>query len=332
MPAPVRCCVVGLGWMGTLHAACLDGLPEAELIACCDPDADASARAPEGVPMRSFDELLDDEELEAIVVATPPDAHREVVVAALERDLHVLCEKPLARDLVDADAMIDAATRSRGSLVVGHLRRFDPRFIAVADAVADGRVGRPTHIVGVANCPREDAVRLAARTTLALESAVHDLDAMRWLAGEIERVHAEGADLYPTPGVDALTATVRFAAGAIGTLAHSWAIPDGVPLDWEFAFQVGGAAGVANIDGRSRGVTVLSERDTVIHPDTATFPRLHGVVGGALAVEDAHFLAGVRGDRAWPLSLDDARAAVAAGIAIDRSIAEGRPVTIDEIG
>jgi len=328
---PVRCAVVGLGWMGTIHAEFLAGAPQAELAACCDSRPEAAERAPGGAVYPSLEEALAAEELEAVVVATPPDAHREVAVAALENGLHVLCEKPVAQDLRDADAMIRAAEASAGRLVVGHIRRFDPRFTAVAGAIEDGRVGRAVHLRGGSNCPREDAVRLAGSTTLALECGVHDLDAMRWLAGDIERVQAEGADFFATRGVDAFAATLRFSSGAVGSLCHSWAMPDETPVDWEFSFQVGGVNGIAEIDGRSRGVTVLSPDDPIIHPDTTTWPRLHGLVGGALAVQDAYFLAGVGDARPWPLTLADARAAVAAGLAIDRSIEEQRPVELSEL-
>jgi predicted dehydrogenase len=225
--------------------------------------------------------------------------------------------------------MIAAAANSNGRLVVGHIRRFDPRFLAVAEAVADGRVGRPLVLVGGVSCPREDAVRLGGRVTLALESAIHDLDAMRWLAGDIVRVYAEAVDEHSTPGGDALCATIRFASAAVGALHHTWAMPDGNGLDWEFHFQVSGVNGLADIDGRSRSVSIHATPPAVIFPDTATWPRIHGAIGGALAAEDGHFLAGVRDNRPWPLDLTDARAAVAAALAVDRSIVEGRPVEVE---
>jgi len=317
--------------MGRIHADYLAGSPVAELVACCDPGLRPSDAVPGGVICESLEEAIAAFDLEAVVIATPPDRHRDVVVTALEHDLHVLCEKPIAHDLAATDAMIAAAGASSGRLVVGHNRRFDPRFTAIAAAVADGRIGRPVQLRGGTNCPREDAVRLAPTTTLALECGVHDLDAMRWLAGDIERVHAEGADFFPTPGVDAFVATIRFVSGAVGSISHSWVMPDETPIDWEFHFHVGGVNGIGEIDGRSRGVTVLSPDRDPLHPDTASWPRLHGLVGGALAIEDAHFLAGVRGDRPWPLLLDDARAAIAAALAVDRSIEEGRPIDLSEL-
>lgn len=327
----VRCGVVGLGWMGTLHAEYLSTTPQAELVARCDPVL-GGAEGPDGTTVfASLEDALARHQIEAVVVATPPHTHRAIVTLALERGLTVLCEKPLAGTLADATAMIEIAARSEGRLLVGHTRRFDPRFTAVAEAVADGRIGRPLHLRGSVNCPHEDAVRLAATTDLALECGVHDLDAMRWLAGDIERVQAEGVDALETPGVDAFTATVRFASGAVGSLCHSWAMPTEVPVDWEFSFQVGGDNGVAEIDGRSRGVTVLSERPGPIHPETVMWPRVAGFIGGALASQDRYFLECVRGDHPWPVTLEDARAAVAAALAISQSIASGgNPVSLSD--
>lgn len=326
--------MVGLGWMGTLHAEYLATTAQAELLARCDPALADPAGSSSQSLFESLDDALSVHDIEAVVVATPPHTHREVATLALERGLTVLCEKPIAHDLADASAMIAAARESRGRLLIGHTRRFDPRFIAVAEAVADGSVGRPLHLRGSVNCPREDAIRLAATTDLALECGVHDLDAMRWLAGDIERVQAEGVDVLDSEGVDAFTATARFTSGAVGSLCHSWAMPTEVPVDWEFSFQVGGTNGIADIDGRSRGVTVLSARSgTTLHPETVMWPRIAGFIGGALASQDRRFLECVRSDLRWPLTLDDARAAVAAALAIGESISSGgQPVAPADLG
>lgn len=329
MSDPVRCAVIGLGWMGSLHAAWLAGTPLADLALACDVAASPVGALPGLRVTADLEEALDTPGLEAVVICTPPDAHREAVLAALEHDLHVLCEKPIATTLEDADAMIEAARRSSGRLAIGHIRRFDPRFLAIGEAVADGRVGRPLHMSGGSSCPREDAVRLGGHVTLALECGVHDLDIMRWLAGDVIRVHAEAVDAYGTPGGDAFCATVRFASGAVGALQHTWAMPDGNGIEWEFRFQVAGENGLADIDGRSRGgVSIHAAPPTVVYPDALTWPTVHGQIAGVLDIEDGHFLAGVRDGRAWPVTPEDARAAVAAALAIDRSAAEGRPIDL----
>lgn len=322
---PVACAVIGLGWMGRLHSAFLAGTPLAELRLCCDLDLAAATRSP--APARfvtAVDEALAEKGLEAVFVCTPPDTHREIVEKALAAGLHVFCEKPLATSVDDANAMIAAAGAGE-NLVVGHTRRFDPRFLEIRSAIDSGRVGRPLHLVGGMNCPRVDALRLGARVTLALECAVHDIDVMRWYAGEVTRVYAEGSSLLGSPYVENFVATLQFSSGAVGCLHHSWVLNDDAAMDWEFYFQVNGEGGLIDVDGRMRGVTVHAPGG-LRYPDVYSWPALHGGIGGVLANEDGYFLRMVREGGTWPLSLEDGREAVSVAIDIDTSIAEGRPV------
>src|ERR687887_309899 len=97
MSVPVRCGVVGLGTMGSAHARTLAASARAELVVCHDVDATRARATPPGARFTTdFDDALAGSGLDAVVVATPEPAHREVAVAALEQGLHVLCEKPLA--------------------------------------------------------------------------------------------------------------------------------------------------------------------------------------------------------------------------------------------
>lgn len=333
---PVRCVVVGLGEMGRLHAACLAASPLAELVAVCDPAPGARAAAEQaGVPLFASLEaaLAAAGPLEAAVVCTPPDRHLAPVRAALDAGLHVLCEKPLASTHDDVTALLELDAAHPERLVVGHLRRFDPRFLALRDAVADGRIGAPSELSGSIACPRADAERLAGTVSLALELAVHDLDAMRWLTGRrVVRVHAEALDVQATPGPDAIVATVRFEGGAIGVLHHAWTLPDDAGIDWEFRFRLSGPGGVGEIDGRDRGLRLHmggAARSGPIHPDTFSWPAAAGGgIGGALREEVLHFLQRVRDGRPWPLSVAQAHDAVLTALAIDRSIERGAPVDL----
>ncbi len=91
MSQPVRCAIVGVGMMGREHAAILAASTAADLVVACDVDATASDRLPQGVPLvTDLDAALDTPDLEAVVVATPPDLHRSVVEAALAKGLAVL--------------------------------------------------------------------------------------------------------------------------------------------------------------------------------------------------------------------------------------------------
>src|SRR4051812_40261813 len=118
----MRVGMIGAGGIARRHAETLERAGE-QLIAVCDVDPgarEALARAWGAAAYADGLELLARERLDAVVVATPPAAHREIAVAALERGLAVYLEKPLARTLEDAQAIVEAAERTGAVCAVGY--------------------------------------------------------------------------------------------------------------------------------------------------------------------------------------------------------------------
>jgi predicted dehydrogenase len=298
------CAVIGLGAMGAAHAEVIAARGRGELAICCDLDASRAAACPPGARFtQDVEEALAHPGLEAVVVATPEPAHRRVVEPALERGLAVLCEKPIAGSLEDADAMIAAAARTGSLLAVGHTERFDPGFRAIAEGFAAGELGEPIHLVARRESSAAEREVYALRTTLAVELAIHDLDIFRWLAGDVDRVYGETTSVPDGELEASLVATVRFTSGAVGALAASWSHSVESGIEFERRFSVVATRGSAEVGGPSAS-------------------------DAALAAELDHFLDSVRSGRAWPLEPGDARAALAAALAIDRSAASGAPVQL----
>lgn len=327
---PVRCAVIGLGMIGSVHADVLHEHPLAHLVACCDLDRDTRDAVPAAVsflddPARLFDEA----DLEAVFVCTPQAHHREIVETALRRGLAVFCEKPIAHDLEDAEAMIAAADRAPGRLVIGHTLRFDPGYARLAEAIAAGDIGEVVSIAARRNVPSIEGRVIAGRTTLATEIAVHDLDVARWIAGDIVRVHAEQSrrGIVGAGFVDAIVATIRFASGAVGVMDFNWTMnaESGVGSDHRFAAF--GSTGSAYAGSRTPSVGVFSTAATAFIR-TDWLADLYGIYAGVLRTEDENFLRTIREDLEWPITLADARAALVAALALDRSIETGQPVDV----
>jgi len=324
---PVRCAVVGLGMIGQEHAGVLAGSPLADLLACCDLDPGAAARAPAGVPVTAdLGELLDTPELEAVFVCTPQETHRQVATRALERGLYVFCEKPVAHTLDDTDALIARPEARAGRLVIGHTLRFSPDYLAIHDAVSSGAIGRVLSMAARRCVPAVEGKLIAARTNLAVEVGIHDLDVMRWLAGDIETVYAEEASLGVTgPGLaDAVVGTLRFASGAVAAIEINWIMSPEPALRADYRLAVFGTKGSAFAEFSAPIVRVFGGETA----PTGWRDDIHGSQSGVLVTEDEHFLAVVRGTRSWPITLADARAAVAAAVALDESARSGRPVRV----
>lgn len=324
---PVRCAVVGLGMIGREHAAVLADSPLADLLACCDVDPGAAVRAPAGVPVtEDLGELLDLPELEAVFVCTPQETHRQVATRALKRGLFVFCEKPVAHTLEDADALIAVPEARAGRLVIGHTLRFSPDYLAVHQAVTGGAVGRVVSMAARRCVPDFEGRLIAGRTNLAVEVGIHDIDVMRWLAGDIGTVYAEAAGMGVTgPGLtDAVVGTIRFASGVVATIEINWIMPSESALKSDYRLAVFGTEGSAFAEFNAPVVRVFGGEVA----RTGWRDDIYGSQSGVLVTEDEHFLAVVRGVRSWPITLADARAAVAAAIALDESAASGRPVRV----
>jgi predicted dehydrogenase len=330
---PVRCAVIGIGMIGREHASLLAGCTEAELVACCDPDAVAREATPLGVTVYAdLAPTLDVEGLEAVFVCTPQALHRPVVVEALSRGLAVFCEKPIASTMQDADAMISAARATGRLLAIGHTLRFHPDYIALHDMVSGGAIGRVVHMAARWNAPDFEGRIISGRTTVPQEMMIHDIDVMRWLAGDVERVYAEGLAMPVVgPGPDAVVGTLRFRSGAIGVLDHNWIMASATGFESDHRLAVFGTDGSAFIDAREPPVVVYTkERPRLVRTSYYSSPR--SVPNGALAAEDRYFLRMVRYGGDWPITLSDARAALACALALDDSVQSGAPVAIVDQG
>ena len=344
-----KCAVVGLGNMGAQHASVLAQLPGVELAVCCDVSEESRRRCPAGVRFTTtVADALDEPGLNGVVVATPEGTHAEPVIQALARGLHVLCEKPVADNLADIDAIMRAEASSRGTLAIGHIVRFDPRYRVVRDEVASGSLGRPVHVTTRRNNSIVFGSRLAGRTSLPMYLSVHDIDIMEWITGSpIVRVFAEGSDsgVLQGSGPETIAATMRFANGAVATHEVSWALPAESGFgSGDFQFSYIGTKGSAYVEIRSQGVSIYGgvpgqdapqaavpdvRHGTISYPSTMFSHSVDGVGFGVLRLQLEHFIASaVRGTPQLVTSQDGRRAAIVA-LAIEESLRTGQPVTID---
>jgi len=209
-----RIAVIGAGYMGSFHAAKFAASADAELVAVVDTDRARAVQLAGKLGCAAetdFRPLLP--RLDAACVSVPTEHHHAIARACLEAGLHVLVEKPLARSLSEADALL-ALARAKGLVLqVGHLQRFNPAFQALA---SDS--GRPLFI---------DIERLApfkARGTdvdVILDLMIHDLDLVLALAkAPVEQISASGFRVL-TEAIDIANARIEFADGCIASVSAS---------------------------------------------------------------------------------------------------------------
>ena len=226
--------VVGLG-VGTMHVQAYATLPESDLIAVCDanPERLRATADKYGVARYSdFDELLRDDRVEVVSIATPHPTHASLAIQALESGRHVIVEKPMTVDLVEADAIVATARRVSRALGVIFQRRFWPASLRARAAIADGKIGQPISGECELSWFRNDAYyrRDPWRGRWDTEGGgvlcnqgIHALDLFQWYLGEIDTVWARWANLtHPYIEVeDNAVAAVAFKSGALGVIRMS---------------------------------------------------------------------------------------------------------------
>ncbi|SDE52471.1 Gfo/Idh/MocA family protein [Glycomyces harbinensis] len=183
----IRIGVIGTGWIGEQHVHRLTStVSGAEVAAVSDIDLDRAAEVAEAAGARRVDsaeKLIADSEVDAVVIASWGPVHAEQVLACVEAGKPVFCEKPLTTDAADARRIMDAEQAFGRRLVqVGFMRRYDAGYRRLKEVLDSGAVGKPL----MAHCVhRNKSIREHYTTEMAArDTAVHEVDALRWLLGE----------------------------------------------------------------------------------------------------------------------------------------------------
>jgi len=322
--------VIGLGYFGSRHARIYADHPIADLVAVCDRDAaraDEIGRSLGAQPYSDFRELLARPDIEAVSICLPDRLHVEAAVAAAEAGKAILLEKPLAHDTPSARKIVEAVEKAGVRLMIGHILRFDPRYVQVYEAATPEKLGEPIHLRAKRNGIRSVAARLGPATSILFYMGVHDVDAMQWIArSRISRVYAQKRQVLGTGNEDALYAVVNFENGAIGQIDYSWAWPDGLMNGYRCALEIVGTQSAAYLDCTDQGFYAVGEATT--GADTHLWPEINGRITGDLADELNHFVVAVRTGRPFIQRYQEAFDAIPVLDALARSAETGQPVDV----
>ena len=290
--------------------------------------------------------LVEDPALDAVVVCTPEFLHAEQVVAAARAGKHVLCEKPMARTLAEADAMLAAAEAAGVRLMIAHSRRFTGRYQRAHELLKSGAIGQPVLVREHERRARPSAAapspvtpgwrpdpdkpttwyaqaRYAAGTIFHI--GVHEMDLCRWFAGsEARSVYMESTIVDPSQEVpDTVALHVRFANGVLATCDIFNQAPAGYPNHHDF--QVYGTRGVL----RARDLDALAL--VAFDAAGAHFPSAPDsllLVPDAYLLEQRLFFESILNGTPLPLDPREGRAALELALAAIQSAATGQHVTL----
>jgi predicted dehydrogenase len=224
------CALIGPGNFGRNLARALQEdarVRFAGVLGVTQEESTAAAAELGGRAYASLDELLCDDAVQAVLIATPSDTHADLAVAAAGAGKQIFCEKPLALTVAECDMMIAAARQAGVTLMVGQMQRLVPLLAEVRRLIHTDIIGRPVSLL----IQRHDLLqrhsgswlqRRAQVGGLLHQSSVHELDWLRTMLGEVAEVFARAAPATIQAGLDfpdAIEVNLRFQSGCIATLS-----------------------------------------------------------------------------------------------------------------
>jgi UDP-N-acetylglucosamine 3-dehydrogenase len=319
--------VVGAGFIGAIHLSTYANMPEAEVVGVADARPEVAAAGAATVGARtysSYEDLIASEEVDMLDICLPTAYHRDLALKAAREGKHVIVEKPLARNLEDAEAIIEGFSGDGGRLFVGHIVRFFPEYAKIKAMIDAGELGT----IGVARTSRRSPFLLGWNDWYAdwrisggvmVDLIIHDFDFLRWALGEVERVYAKGVLGREYNRLDYALVTLRFACGAIAHVEGQW----GYPGPFNYSIEVAGSRALVTVDSTEPPSLQLLGGDlgSGESPDVVTGKS-------PFQTELEHFIHCAETGEESVVEPKDAYEALRIGIATTESAMTGRPVTL----
>jgi len=336
--------ILGAGNISQTHLRAAQSIPGVAIAAVCGTTREKAARLGEPAGAAAYDDLgrfLAHKPMDVIAIGTPSGVHAEQAIAAVDRGLHVIVEKPVDITSERVDALIAAADRAGVKVGVFFQDRLKPDVARLKTLVETGALGTPILVSGRVKWhrPPEYFGDSRWRGTWALDGGgalmnqgIHTVDVLQWLAGPVARLSARTATrLHKIEVEDTAAAVLEFASGALGVLEAATSVYPGYPRRVEFT----GSEGTAILEG-----------DTLISLDLRNAPAAGSGVSAPTAAastavvadSSAHrrifedFISAIDANRAPACDAREGRKSVAIVEAIYRSAREGRPVEVPFYG
>ncbi|PZM13917.1 inositol 2-dehydrogenase [Rhizobium tubonense] len=183
----VRFALLGAGRIGKVHAKAVSGNASAKLIAVADafPAAAEAIASAYGCEVRTIEAIEAAKDIDAVVICTPTDTHADLIERFARAGKAIFCEKPIDLDVARVKACIKVVADTKGKLMVGFNRRFDPHFMAVRQAIDDGKIGAVEMVTITSRDPGAPPVDYIKRSGgIFRDMTIHDFDMARFLLGE----------------------------------------------------------------------------------------------------------------------------------------------------
>lgn len=331
--------VIGVGTWGQNHTYVYSHHPGAQLAAVCDLNAErAQAIATQYGAERvysDYQQLLADPDIDAVSIATPDFAHREIAIAAAQAGKDILLEKPLATTVEDAEAIAQAVTDTGVRFMLDFHNHWNPSFFQAKQSIVANEIGEPHMIYGRLNdtifVPTE-MLRWANRSAIIWFTGSHLIDLACWLADSpVNKVYCVSrSKVLKSRGIDTpdfFQTMLEFDNGAVAVLETCWTLPNSQPVIIDFGMEIVGTDGALHVNC-SHHQALRKYTDQPSYPDVfVTYPLYDEIKG--LGVESIHHFADcVINDRQPRIGLKAGLENTRIVCAALQSAETGQPVTL----
>ncbi|MBX3097741.1 MAG: Gfo/Idh/MocA family oxidoreductase [Fimbriimonadaceae bacterium] len=282
--------LAGCGFMGRMHGSVYQILPNARLVGCVDRRDEKAARYAQDFGCEVFPSVeaaLEQTDATVLDVCLPTDLHAEATLIGAKYGKHIICEKPMALSLDEADRMIAACDQAGVNLMIGHCIRYWPQYAKLKDIVDSGRLGR----LQVLNLTRYGEFPSWATDNWqadekragggALDMRIHDTDYALYLLGEPKQMTSHGQ--VDERGVGYSITTMLYSGGTVVHLEGGWSWPPKTPFKMTIRAMF------------ERGAVIMEDGPMTIYgldgePEVPEFPAMAVTGGGNISDLGGYFV------------------------------------------
>lgn len=334
--------VIGYGFMGTTHLSAWKLVEEAEIKAVMGrtlPKVKEVAEKFNATAYNNLEDILKRDDIDIIDICTPTYTHAKYAVSSMNAGKHVLCEKPMALSLKEADEMINASKRNKVKLMIAHVLRFFPEYMKAKELVDNGSIGEPVIARAYRGGPMPTwspwFTEKEKSGGIAIDLAIHDVDFLIWAFNkDVEKVYAKVDRLIhkDVSAEDFALITMKFNEGGIALVEASWALPQRFPFTMKL--EIDGTEGMISLDNQSTVPVKLITNESVegFSPETLPWrPSVHPFPIDPYYREIKHFIESILKDKPPMTDGEVSKKSLAVCLAALKSSETNSPIMLREV-
>ncbi|MCK5156492.1 MAG: Gfo/Idh/MocA family oxidoreductase [Spirochaetales bacterium] len=332
--------LIGAGTWGSAHAEIYSQHHLSEFVAVCDSSEEKAKKIAQkyGVAyFTDYEEMFEKVACDAVGIVTPDFAHAKPIIAAANRNKHILCEKPLATTQEDLDLILNALKGKDIKVMVDFHNRWNPPVCKIKSDVDEGKIGKIVsayiRLNDIIYVPME-MLSWAEKSSILWFLGSHSVDVLNWIIGALpEKVYSVcHKGILESKGInvpDLYQTILEYSNGAVATMENSWILPNTNPYVNDYKLNITGEKGMFNMDFSHNTLLERFLEDEASHPDVIVKPRIHGKPTGLAYESIRDFIERVYNNDELIISIEESVSVTRIILAIMESVKKKQPVKIE---